>query len=349
MVLDHAEVRVDEKVLSERDSGNRKPVVTIYDVARHAGVSPSTVSRALNKPGRINKNTEKRIRDAASELGYRLNPMARALHTGRTGTLALMVSDITNPVYFDLIRGAERVAAGEGSTMILAESQESPELERASVEKLQPAVDGVVLVGSRLSDDDIRDLAGVKPLILVNRAVAGIPAVIPDIEPGVTELLDHLQSLGHRSIGYLSGPNASWINQLRWSTLFERAVERGLSIVELGPSAPTREGGEAMLPRVRAAAVTAVVAYNDLMAMGLLRACRDAGIRVPEELSIVGFDDIFGADLTSPALTTVRSPMRELGEQAVRNLLAEVGGAPLDSTLTLTTQLIVRESTALQD
>ena len=104
-----------------------------------------------------------------------------------------------------------------------------------------------------------------------------------------------------------------------------------------------------MLPRVRAAAVTAVVAYNDLMAMGLLRACRESGIRVPEDLSIIGFDDIFGADLTSPALTTVRSPMRALGEQAVRTLLAEVGGSTLDSTLTLTTQLIVRESTALSD
>ena len=346
MVHDHAEVRVEEQSLSDRESGNRKPVVTIYDVARHTGVSPSTVSRALNKPGRINQHTEKRIRDAAAELGYRLNPMARALHTGRTGTLALLVSDITNPVYFDLIRGAERVAAGAGSTMILAESQESPERERASVEKLQPAVDGVVLVGSRLSDDDIRDLAEVKPLIVVNRGVPGIPSVVPDIEPGVGELLDHLQSLGHRSIGYLSGPTASWINQVRWSALFDRAVERGLSIVELGPTAPTREGGAAMLPRVRAAAVTAVVAYNDLMAMGLLRACRDAGIGVPEDLSIVGFDDIFGADLTSPTLTTVRSPMRELGEHAVRSLLAEIDDVLPHRAVTLTTQLVVRESTA---
>jgi LacI family transcriptional regulator len=249
-------------------------------------------------------------------------------------------------VYFELIRGAERVAAGAGSTLILAESQESPELERASVEKLQPAVDGVVLVGSRLSDDDIQGLSEAKPLILVNRTVDGIPAVIPDIEPGVTELLDHLQSLGHRSIGYLSGPPASWINRLRWTTLFDRAVERGLSIVELGPSAPTREGGGAILPRIRAAAVTAVVAYNDLIAMGLLRACRDTGIRVPEDLSIIGFDDIFGADLTSPALTTVRSPMRELGEGAIRKLLADINGQAIDNGLKLTTELIVRESTA---
>ena len=336
---------MSERPVGERGNGNRTPA-TIYDVARAAGVSPSTVSRALNKPGRISEKTEKRIRQAAAELDYRLNPMARALYTGRTGTLALVLSDITNPVYFDLIRGAERVASSAGSTLILAESQESPDQELSSAEKLQPAVDGLVLVGSRLSDDDIRDLADAKPLVVVNRPVVGIPSVVADITPGVEQLLDHLQALGHRSIGYLSGPAASWINQLRWTTLFDHAVERGMSIVELGPSAPTRDGGAALLPRVRAAAVTAVVAYNDLMAMGLLRACRDPDIRVPDDLNIVGFDDIFGADLTSPALTTVRSPMREIGEAAVRTLLADIDGGSSDGKHPLTTQLIIRESTA---
>ena len=337
---------MEKQSLGGQENGNRKPPVTIYDVARHTGVSPSTVSRALNKPGRINKVTEKRIRDAAADLGYRLNPMARALHTGRTDTLALVVTDITNPVYFELIRGAERVAASKDSTLILAESQESPALERASVEKLQPAVDGVVLVGSRMSDEDIRDLADIKPLVLVNRAVDGILSVVPDITPGMDELLDHLDALGHHSIGYLSGPTTSWINTLRWSALFDRAVQRGMSIVELGPSHPTREGGAEMLARVRAAAVTAVVAYNDLMAMGLLRACQNAGIPVPQMLSIVGFDDIFGADLTSPTLTTVRSPMRELGERAVHILLTDVHGSPTHHEPTLVTHLVVRESSA---
>jgi LacI family transcriptional regulator len=115
----------------------RRPPATIYDVAKATGVSPSTVSRALNKPGRLKAATEQRIRDAAQELGYRINPMARALPTGKTGTLALLVSDITNPVYFDLVRGAERVATANGLTLIFAESQESPELEFATAQRLQ--------------------------------------------------------------------------------------------------------------------------------------------------------------------------------------------------------------------
>jgi LacI family transcriptional regulator len=330
------------------NGAHRRPAPTIYDIARLTGVSPSTVSRALNKPGRINAKTEQRIRDAAHDLGYRLNPMARALPTGRTGTLALLLSDITNPVYFDLVRGAERVTAAHGATLVLAESQESAQIELATAERLQPAVDGVVLVSSRLTDAEIVELARVKPLVLVNRRVAGLPAVVPDVVPGLHAALEHLQRLGHRSVAFLSGPPASWMSRLRWETLFEQAVARGMAIVEIGPNAPTVDGGAAVLRRVRASGVSAVLAYNDLMAMGLLRACRQVGVAVPEALSIVGFDDIFGADMTSPALTTVHSPLGQAGEAAVRAALGEVDGvdAAVGDAEPLPTELVVRESTA---
>jgi LacI family transcriptional regulator len=326
------------------DGGNRRPAPTIYDIARLTGVSPSTVSRALNKPGRINAKTEQRVRDAAHELGYRLNPMARALPTGRTGTLALLLSDITNPVYFDLVRGAERVAAAHGCMLVLAESQESPDTELATAERLQPAVDGVVLASSRLTDPQISELAQVKPLVLVNRRVSGVPAVVPDVAPGLHAALGHLQQLGHRSVAFLSGPAASWMSRLRWETLFEQAVTRRMAIVEIGPSAPTVAGGAATLRRVLASGVSAVLAYNDLMAMGLLRACRQAGVAVPAALSIVGFDDIFGAEMTTPALTTIRSPLNEAGEAAVRAALGEFEGGT-GQPEPLPTRLVVREST----
>src|SRR6478609_4383204 len=146
-------------------AGIRKPPATIYDVAKATGVSPSTVSRALNKPGRLKEATERRIRDAAEQLGYRINPMARALPTGKTGTIALLVSDITNPVYFDVVRGAERVASENGLTLVFAESQESPELELATAQRLQTSVDGLFLVASRLDDERIVELAAAKPLV----------------------------------------------------------------------------------------------------------------------------------------------------------------------------------------
>ncbi|MFC7328685.1 LacI family DNA-binding transcriptional regulator [Marinactinospora rubrisoli] len=331
---------------ARRSNGNRKPHATIYDIARHLGVSPSTVSRALNKPGRINARTERRIREAAAELNYRLNPMARALPTGRTGTMGLILSDITNPVYFTLVRGAERVTAAEGYTLVLAESQESGELEARTAERLLASVDGLVLVSSRLEDGHIETLAGQKPLVTVNRRVAGVPGVVPDVTPGILDALDHLAALGHRSLAFLSGPRGSWMNRLRWDTLLDEAPKRGMTIVEIGPGAPTLDGGRAAVRRVRASGVTAVIAYNDLMAIGLLDACRSAGLDVPAGLSIVGFDDIFGSDFTSPPMTTIRTPLDLAGEEAVRRLIAAVDGAAEPERPRVGTEFVLRASTA---
>ncbi|WP_461172746.1 LacI family transcriptional regulator [Arthrobacter sp. Z1-9] len=318
---------------------------TIYDIARHAGVNPSTVSRALNKPGRVNAETVKRIREVAAALDFRINPMARALPTGMTRTIGLVMSDITNPVYFNVVRGAGQVTAAEDYTLVLAESQESAELEAQTVQRLLPSVDGIALIGTRLTESDIRDFALRKPVILVNRAVEGVPSVIPDLVPGIAQALAHLEALGHRSIAFLSGPASSWISAARWELILTGALERGMTVVEIGPGRPTLEGGETALKRILAAGVTAAITYNDLMAIGLLTACQDSGIPVPAALSIIGFDDIFGSAFTSPPLTTVQTPLHLAGEVAVRHLIRtarhETGPAPGK----LTTELIARQTT----
>ncbi|GAA2334606.1 LacI family DNA-binding transcriptional regulator [Dactylosporangium salmoneum] len=326
--------------MADADGGRTSPT-TIYDIARELGVSPSTVSRALHKPGRTNAKTEARIRATAEALGYRINPLARALPTGRTGTLGLILSDITNPVWFDLIRGAERVTAEHGRTLVLAESQESPELERHTAERLVPSVDGFVLVASRLPDAEIRALAGRKPLVVVNRRVSGVDCLVPDVAPGLRAALDHLAAAGHRSLAFLSGPATSWMSRTRWDIALDEAPARGLSIVEIGPGAPTTAGGAAALRRVLASGASAVLAYNDLMAIGLLRACRDAGVAVPGRLSIIGFDDIFGSDFTSPPIATIRSPVGALGGDAVRRLIGAQDAPP-----PLATEFVPRGSTA---
>ncbi|THV28745.1 LacI family DNA-binding transcriptional regulator [Glycomyces paridis] len=331
---------------SGRSAPKGRVPATIYDVARATGVSPSTVSRALNKPGRLSAATEQRIREAAAELGYRMNPMARALPTGKTGTLGLLVSDLTNPVYFDLVRGAERIARENGATLIFADSQESSELERDNAERLQVAVDGLLLVASRLDDAQIQELASVKPLVAVNRLVSGVSGVVPDVSPGMTEAINLLHRHGHRRIAYLAGPEASWMNGMRRLSVFDLAEDKGMTIVEIQSPAPTRDGGTESYPLVKAANVTAVLAYNDLVALGLLRACRAHGVDVPGDLSVVGFDDIFGADLPTPALTTVRSPMSDMGMRAVRMLLAVIEGEAESTQLILPTEFVNRESTA---
>jgi LacI family transcriptional regulator len=294
---------------------------TIYDVAKLAGVNPSTVSRALNSPGRINEKTEAKVRAAARDLRYRLNPMARALPTGRTNTLGLILSDITNPMIAGIVRGAQQAASERGYTLLLAESQESAELEATAVDRMIASVDGLVLAASRLDDERIEQAAEDRLTVLINRDVAGIESVIGDVEPGIDEAVAHLHLLGHRRIVYLSGPQTSWMSGHREAVIRAVAERRGVEIEVLGPNRPTLEMGTEALPRIVATGATAVVAYNDVMAIGLLRAAQQQGLDIPAELSIVGFDDVFGSDFTSPPLTTVRMPLMVLGELAVRRLL----------------------------
>jgi LacI family transcriptional regulator len=331
--------------------GNRTPAprtkddaITIYDIARLTGYSPSTVSRGLHKPGRLSVATEAKIREAAKTLGYNLNPSARALLTGKTGNLGLVVSDLTNPAFFGLIRAAEAEASSQGRTLILSQTggEAGHELEIAN--HLLPSVDGLVLVASRLDDDDVVRIARRKPVVLANRSVDGVASVIPDGSPGVREALDHLAALGHRSLAFLAGPSESWISRARWEVLLDESMSRGLSIVEIGPCEPSTTGGRNALRRVLAAGVTAVHAYNDLVAIGLLQACQDEGIAVPDRLSIIGNDDILGSEFTTPRLTTIRVPMTEIGRDSVRRLLA--GAAATDpSQQRLPTSLVVRGST----
>lgn len=320
---------------------------TIYDIAELAGVNPSTVSRALNKPGRINAKTEEKIKSAAKQLNYRVNPMARSLPTGRTKTLAVIVADITNPMFFDAVRGAELAAAKLGYTTVIAESQESGSKEATAVERIIPAVDGVVLATTRLSDSEILSLSKTKPVVLMNRKVEGVFDVVPDVESGINEVIQHLAGLGHTQLAFASGPANAWMSTKRWQLILDAALDSGLKVVEIGPNAPTFEGGKQALKLIRASGATAVLAYNDLLAIGLMKQAQSEGMQIPKDLSIIGFDDIFGAELTTPALTTVKSPLEAAGELAVSLLMQQLDEDFVPAARpSLLTKLVVRESTA---
>ncbi|MFE9691864.1 LacI family DNA-binding transcriptional regulator [Micromonospora sp. NPDC005806] len=321
---------------------------TIYDVARECGVAPSTVSRAFSRPGRVNAVTAERIRQTAARIGYRTNPIARALPTGRTSMIGLVVPDVTNPVYFEVIRGAEAAAAEASFTMLLADTQEQMRLEHEAIERQMSVVEGFVLGTSRISDSALRKVAKQRPLVVLNRPVADVPSVAIDNAHGMRQAAEHLGALGHRAITYVAGPEASWADGMRWRSLREAALELNMRVRRLGPYPPTVPGGMAAVPSLRGGATTAVVTYNDLLAIGVLRGLQRIGVRVPDEMSVVGFDNIFGADLCSPALTTVAAPLRALGTAAVRELLAQLRGAPArtGNSPFLPTRLVVRESTA---
>ncbi len=324
----------------------RGGAATIYDIAELAGVNPSTVSRALSVPGRISQKTEAKIRAAAETLDFQFNPMARALPTGRSQTIGLLVADITNPVIFGIVRGAEHAAAVAGYTLVIAESQESGEAEAQAISRLLPSVDGIILATTRLSDERISALAERKPMVLINRHVGDVAGVLPDVETGVDALMTHLASLGHRTIVYLAGPETSWISRRRWEAMLDASERLDIGVVEIGPNSPTIQGGHDALRRVVAARTTAVIAFNDLMAIGLMQAAASASIVVPDQLSVAGFDDIFGSELIVPPLTTVQAQLELAGERSVAKLLGQFDdqqGIIDDSALA--TSLIVRGST----
>ncbi|WP_106401498.1 LacI family DNA-binding transcriptional regulator [Actinocorallia populi] len=319
---------------------------TIYDVARAAGVSASTVSRAFARPGRVNAGTVERVRLVAAELGYRINPLASALPTGRTSMLALVVSDVTNPVYAEIIRGAESAAAEADHVLILIDAQESVRLERSSLERVLLGVDGVVLAGTRMSDSAIRTAARRRPVVVLNRDVADVPSIVLDNRCAMRLVAGHLAELGHRDVLYISGPEASWVNGMRWSGLREAAAELGLKVQRVGPFVPTVEGGRHAAGALDAGRPTAILAYNDQQAIGLMRVLQSRGIRVPQDVSVVGFDDIYPARIVTPGLTTVAAPLRTQGEAAVTALLSSCPATAPSRLMTLPVKLIVRGSTA---
>lgn len=322
---------------------------TIHDIAALCGVAPSTVSRALSTPDRVNVRTRERIQAAAVELNYTPNSQAKALSSGRTAAVGVLVPDITNPFYFDLIRGTQLQLKAAGYTQLLVDTEESDEVEASTLEQLRKSSDGVIVAASRLNDESLATAAARMPMVTVNRDVDGVPAVIIDTPSAMTQALDHLISLGHTSVAYIAGPVVSQSSARRWAALTQVAEDRGVQVRNLGPFAPKKQSGAAAADAAVHSGVTACIVFNDLIAIGMLQRLRERGIRVPEDMSIVGCDDIFGADFCNPPLTTLSSPIEQAGRVAVSMLLAQLnplGGGGTRSRSVMPTHLTVRGSTA---
>ena len=200
-----------------------------------------------------------------------------------------------------------------------------------------------MLASSRLPDADLLELAGHRPVVLYNREVDGLPSVVTDFADGARQVVEHLAALGHRTVAYLSGPRSAWSEGRRWAGLSTAADTAGVTAVRLGPFAPTVEGGAAAADVGLASGASALVAFNDLLAIGVLRRLDRRGVAVPDTVSVTGFDDVFGADFCLPPLTTVATPTEEAGRSLVDVLLAP----PAEDArrIVLPAQLRVRDST----
>jgi DNA-binding LacI/PurR family transcriptional regulator len=325
----------------------RRP--TIYDVAHEAGVATSTVSRAYSRPGRVNAETAQRIFQAAERLGYRPYRLdgQQPGHGAVQEAIGLVIADVTNPFYGDIIKGAYEAAREAGYELVLSHTNESPELERQTIERELTQVDGIVIASSRMTDSALRMMAKQKPLVLLNRIIPEANCVVNDNARGIRQAAEHLGALGHERIHYVAGPETSWSDGIRWRALREAAAELHLDLRRIGPNEPTVLAGLSAARRVAQFDATAVLAYNDALAIGVMKGLRKLGVAVPYEVSIVGFDNIIFDELVEPALTTVAAPLYRMGLTGMKNCIAVARGArPSGTPLVLPVRLVVRQSTA---
>lgn len=328
----------------EKSQGDHS--VTLYDVARLAGVAPSTVSRTFSRPGRVSERTAAKVRAAAEQLGYRANTVTSPRPGSRTNLLTVVTADIGNPMILEIVQGMQDVAGQAGYQMAILDSYESDVLESAAIEKIMPLTDGLVLSSSRLSDLTIRQIAKQKPMVVLNREVRDVACALPDYARGIRRAMEHLGELGHEQICYLGGPETSWANGARWRAVREAGDELVLGVRRTGPHEPTVRGGVEAAHVWAKRPATGVIAFNDMMALGFLRGARDLGFEVPGDVSVIGFDNVEAAEIVTPRLTTIATARRLEGQAAAKSLLLQ---ARRDYTprapMTVPAQLVEREST----
>lgn len=326
----------------QQHSGSR---ATLREVAQRAGVAASTVSRVFSEPGRISARTSAIVLQAAADLGYEAKDPA-ALNT-QPRAVALLVPDITNPFYFDIIHGTQEQLKAAGYIQLLVDTEESADVEELALESIISSSAGVILAASRMSTSALQSAADRIPMVALNRNDASVPAVLIDPSAGILQAFQHLQSLGHRRVAYISGPAKSWSSQWRWQAFEDAARAQSVEPVRLGPYAPKQTSGAAAADALLASGATACLAFNDLLAIGMLRRLKDRRVNVPQDISIVGFDDIFGADFCDPPLTTITAPKEQAGRVATSMLLGRLQYGPEHARQVsqLSTYLTVRDST----
>ncbi|SDG64925.1 LacI family DNA-binding transcriptional regulator [Microbacterium pygmaeum] len=329
-------------------SGDAGRPVTIDDVATQAQVSRATVSRVMNGLATVDPAIAERVRRAVELLQYRPSETARSLSLGRTNTVAVLVPDLANPMFQSILRGVTRAAAEDGFRVLVGDTQETPDAERDAAIQARRRCDALVLCAPRMGETDLEAvLAAASPVAVVNRGIeaGAVPQVSMDYEQAIGLLVEHLVGLGHRHLVYAGGPPTSASNRLRGLGLDAALARRPDLRIDRVSVGSTLEDGFASAAQVLGTGASAVLAFNDLVALGLLSRLRELDVAVPERLSVVGVDDIPFARFSTPALTTVHVPQEALGVQAWRQLHQVMRGDGAPGPLWLEGSLEVRAST----
>jgi LacI family transcriptional regulator/LacI family repressor for deo operon, udp, cdd, tsx, nupC, and nupG len=328
-------------------------LVTIKDIAKSAGVSHTTVSRALKGNPAISAETRDRIQKLAQEMGYTPSAVAQSLLAQRTYTVGMVVTTIADPFVVQVVEGVESVAQQAGYSVFLCTSHDDSDREIDVVETLhRRRVDVIIVTSSRVGSLYRERLDQIRvPIVLINNQSEGqyLYSVAVDDMQGAQLAVEHLITLGHRRIGYAGTARRPRSSRRRMAGYQKALAQAGITLDAGLVSPPVakndiKRGAEA-LAHLLTTKATAVFCYNDLIAIGMLEACRRWGIAVPQQLSVVGFDDIEPAMYVSPALTTVNQPRLRLGQQAMNMALDLLNDQEVQDQL-LPCELVVRESTA---
>jgi LacI family transcriptional regulator len=331
---------------------------TLRDVATAAGVHPATASRALNPSTRllVSEDTAQRVLDAASRLGYRPNPVARSLRTRRSNTVGVLIPDLNNPLFPPMLRGVEDMLVERGYVALIGNTDADERRERMVFDQmLARHVDGFVLATATLRHPILDEAAEADlPVVLMNRTASGYPfsSVSVDNEQGVQAAVAHLAALGHKRIGHIAGPQdtSTGVSRLRGFRDGMRASgleARDDQVIE-AQAYSTEEGMRCCAELLsHRGDLTAIVAANDMVAVGCYTAFEDMRLICPEDISVIGFNDMPFIDRLRPPLSTVRFPHYQLGMEAAKLLLERIDGSggPV-KILYLAPELVVRGSTA---
>lgn len=325
---------------------------TVSDIARIARVSPSTVSRVLTGSSPVHPEKRAAVLAVIEQLNFRPNLNARALVRGKSMAIGILTQSLASQFYGELSQGIEEGLAGSGYHPIFASGQWLPDEERAALNLLiDRQVDGLIVLGGDQPDADLLAISGQTPLIAVGRTIAGLESqcIQVDNRAGAAHAVRHLLELGHRRIAYVSGIPAHVDSRERRRGYEQTLKEAGIALDErlIVEGNYTEQSGTLALEALlaRGAHFSAIFAGNDQMAYGVRLGLYRHGLRVPDEISLVGFDDLLGSAFTTPPLTTVRQQMLDQGRRAARGVLSLIAEQPLDLA-PVATELVVRESTA---
>ena len=331
--------------------GERSRAVTIADVAAKAGVSQASVSRVLNGKQSVDPAIVRSVQAAIAALGYSPSVTARNLVHGRNDTIAMVVPDLENPLFQGILKGLSLAAAADGYRVLVADTAERVDDEESTAVEARQRCDALVLCAPRMPEDRLRRLVErVAPVVVVNRPLpeADVPIVGVDYVRGIRDLVDHLVGLGHRRLAYVTGPSTSASNAERLRGVDEALASQPGVRIDRIPGGSRPEDGDAVAEAVLGAhhaGVTAVIAFNDLVALGLMTRLRELGVDIPGDLSVAGFDDVPMARYATPRLTSMSVPRAEIGAQAWARLRTLIAGGPVEHTVLYRPRLEAREST----